>query len=147
MPKAQDGDKVTVVFEATLDDGSVFDTSDEQEPMSFVLGDSEVLPGLEKAVSGMEVGEQKVVTIPPEEGYGLHQERLVEEVDVSALPSDLDLRVGNQLEVTAEDGNRFHLLIIERKEDKVILDGNHPLAGQSLTFQIEVTAIDRPTIN
>lgn len=147
MNKAQDGDLVTVSFQGVLEDGSVFDSSDEEEPLTFILGENEVLPGFERAVSGMEVGEQKTVTVPPEEGYGVHQPRLVEEVAIDNLPGDLDLQVGNQLEVTAEDGNKFRLLIINHDTDTVTLDANHPLAGCALTFQIELMEIDRPTIN
>ena len=147
MSRAQDGDKVTVSFQGVLEDGSVFDSSEEEGPFTFVLGDNEVLPGFERAVAGMEVGEQKTVTVPPEEGYGVHQERLVEEVDIETLPGDLDLQVGNQLEVTAEDGSKFKLLIISHDTSTVTLDANHPLAGRTLTFQIELMVIDRPTIN
>lgn len=147
MNKAQTGDTVTVTFQGVLEDGQVFDSSDDEGPMTFVLGENEVLPGFELAVTGMEIGEQKTVTVPPEEGYGVHQERLVEEVDIDNLPEDLDLEVGNQLEVTAEDGTKFRLLIISHNTETVTLDANHPLAGRTLTFQIELVDIDRPTIN
>jgi peptidylprolyl isomerase len=147
MNRAQDGDTVTVTFQGVLEDGSVFDSSDESEPLTFMLGANEVLPGFERAVAGMEVGEEKTVTVPPEEGYGIHQPRLIEEVALEALPDNLDLRVGNQLEVTAENGTKFRLLIINRDEDSITLDANHPLAGRTLTFRIEVLSIDRPTIN
>ena len=147
MNKAQDGDKVTITFQGVLDDGSVFDQSDEADPLIFVLGDNEVLPGMEIAVQGMQVGDQKVVTIPPEQGYGVRQPELVEEVSLSALPEDLELHVGGKLEVTAEDGTVFQLVIIKKGSDTVTLDANHPLAGRSLTLQIELVSIDRPTLN
>lgn len=147
MNKAQDGDTVTITFQGVLDDGSVFDESDESDPLVFVVGDNEVLPGLEIAILGMEVGDQKTVTVPPEQGYGVRQTRLVEEVDIDALPEDLDLHVGGQLEVTAEDGTIFQLLIVKKDTEKVTLDANHPLAGRPLTLQIEVVSIDRPTLN
>jgi peptidylprolyl isomerase/FKBP-type peptidyl-prolyl cis-trans isomerase SlpA len=147
MNRAQDGDTVTVTFQGILNDGSVFDESDEVEPLVFVVGENEVLPGMEIAVLGMEVGDQKTVTIPPEQGYGVRRNTLVEEVDIEALPEGLELSVGGQLEVTAEDGTTFQLLIVKRGSDTVTLDANHPLAGQSLTLQIELVSIDRPTIN
>jgi peptidylprolyl isomerase len=147
MNKAQDGDKVTISFQGILDDGSVFEAFDEAEPLEFVLGENEVLPGLELAVEGMQVGDQKTVTVPPEQGYGVRQPSLVEEVAISALPEDLDLHVGGKLEVTAEDGTVFQLLIIKKSSDTITLDANHPLAGRTLTLQIELVSIDRPTFN
>lgn len=147
MNKAQDGDTVTITFQGVLDDGSIFDESGESDPLVFVVGENEVLPGLEMAVLGMEVGDQKTVTVPPEQGYGIRQPRLVEEVDIHALPEDLELQVGGQLEVTAEDGTVFQLLIVKKDTEKVTLDANHPLAGRPLTLQIELVAIDRPTLN
>ena len=147
MNKAQDGDKVTITFQGILEDGSVFDQSDEADPLIFVLGDNEVLPGLEIAVQGMQVGDQKTVTIPPEQGYGVRQPELIEEVSISALPQDLELQLGGKLEVTAEDGTVFQLVIVKKDSDKVTLDANHPLAGRSLTLQIELVSIDSPTLN
>ncbi len=147
MNKAQEGDKVTITFQGLLDDGSIFDASDDNDPLSFVLGENEVLPGLELAVVGMEVGDQKTVTVPPEQAYGVHQQRLVEVVDIDALPKNLALAVGDRLEVTAADGTVFQMEIMTRDEKTVTLDANHPLAGRSLILQIEVVSIDRPTLN
>lgn len=147
MPRAQEGDLVKVLYLGTLEDGSVFDSSGEDEPLVFVLGEDTVLPGFEKAVLGMEVGEQKTVRIPPEEGFGIHQNRLVDEFTVDALPKDLKLEVGTQLEITAEDGARFQVVVTGLGSGKVTLDANHPLAGHALTFHIELLAIERPTIN
>lgn len=147
MPKAQEGDTVTVIYQAILEDGSVFDAADEDEPLVFILGEGDVLPGFEHAVLGMQVGERKFVQVPPEEGYGLREPKLIDEVAIEALPKGLALQVGNQLEVTAEDGTQYRLLVVDLGNDCVTLDANHPLAGHSLTFQIELLAIDRPTIN
>mgnify|MGYP001380115463 CR=1 FL=1 len=144
---AQDGDTVTVTFQGSLEDGRVFEASDEAEPLTFMIGANQVLPGVEKAVSGMVVGEQKTVNIPPEEGYGIRQEQLVEEVPLATLPEGLDLRIGNQLEVTSSDGRKFRVRIVQRSESAVTLDANHPLAGHTLTFHIELVDIERPTIN
>jgi len=147
MPKAQDGDMVTVVYQGLLEDGSVFDSSGDDEPLIFVLGEDKVLPGFEKAVLGMEVGEQKTVRVPPEEGFGIRLERLVDEFTVNSLPAGLELTVGTQLEVTAEDGGQFRVVVTDLQTDRVTLDANHPLAGRPLIFRIELLAIDRPTIN
>lgn len=147
MPKAQEGDTVTVIYQASLEDGSVFDAAEEDDPLIFVLGDGDVLPGFENAVLGMQVGERKIVQVPPEEGYGLHEERLVDKVSLDALPKGVPIKVGNQLEITSEDGTQYRLQVVQVDNDRVTLDANHPLAGHSLTFQIELLAIDRPTIN
>jgi len=147
MPRAQEGDLVKVVYQGTLEDGSVFDSSDEDEPLMFVLGEDSVLPGFEKAILGMEIGEQKTVRVPPEEGFGIHQERLVDEFSLDSLPEDLHLKIGAQLEITAEDGSRFQVVVTDLRSGKVTLDANHPLAGRALTFHIELLDIDRPTIN
>jgi peptidylprolyl isomerase len=147
MSRAQEGDTVTVTFQGILDDGSIFDASDENDPLTFVLGESQVIPGLELAVFGMAVGDRKTVTIPPEQGYGLRQSRLVEVVSIDALPEGLELNIGGQLEVTSEDGTRFKLHIVKRDAQTVTLDANHPLAGHPLTLRIELVSVDRPTIN
>jgi peptidylprolyl isomerase len=147
MSKAQEGDTVTVSYEGVLDDGSPFDSSTEEDPLTFILGESEVLPGFERAVIGMEIGQSKTISVPPEDAYGLRLDRLVEDVAIDDLPKGLDLTVGNNLEVTSEEGTVFNLLIVERKMDRVILDANHPLAGSTLSFSIELLEIDRPTFN
>ena len=147
MNKAQEGDKVTVTHQGVLDDGMIFDESDDSAPLTFILGENEVLPGMELAVLGMEVGYRKTVTIPPEHGYGVRQQKFVEEVNIDALPQDLQLDLGGQLEVIAADGAAHQLVVVELGEQKVTLDGNHPLAGKSLILQIELVSIDRPTVN
>jgi peptidylprolyl isomerase len=147
MSKAQEGDTVTVVYQGILDDGSIFDSSDEDDPLVFVLGEDAVLPGFEKAIFGMETGEQKTVQILPEEGFGLRQERLVDQFAIENLPAGFNPKIGAQLEITAEDGTRFQVIVTDLQDGRVTLDANHPLAGQTLTFHIELLAIDRPTIN
>lgn len=147
MNKAQEGDTVTVTFQGLLEDGSVFDACDESDPLTFVLGNNEVLPGMELAVMGMQEGDQKTVVLPPEQGFGARRPHLVDEVAIAALPRHLALKVGDRLEVEAEDGTAFKLLIIDRSEETITLDANHPLAGRSLTLQIEMVTISRPTLN
>jgi peptidylprolyl isomerase len=147
MNKAQEGDKVTVTYQGVLDNGAIFDRSDDSDPLIFILGENEVFPGMEIAVLGMAAGERKTVTIPPEHGYGVRQQNLVEEVSIEALPQDLPLELGGQLEVIAADGSAHQMLIVALGEQKVTLDGNHPLAGKTLILQIELVSIDRPTLN
>ena len=147
MLKAQEGDTVIVVYQGLLEDGSIFDSSAEDEPLIVVLGEDKVLPGFEKALLGMAVGEQKTIRVPPEEGFGIRLERLVDEFAVDSLPAGLKLQIGMQLEVTAEDGSLFQVAVTDLQAGRVTLDANHPLAGQPLIFQIELLHIDRPTIN
>ena len=147
MLKAQEGDTVTVVYQGLLEDGSIFDSSAEDDPLILVLGEDKVLPGFEKALLGMAVGQQKTIRVPPEEGFGIRLERLVDEFAVDSLPAGLKLQVGMQLEVTAEDGSLFQVAVTDLQAGWVTLDANHPLAGQPLIFQIELLDIDRPTIN
>jgi FKBP-type peptidyl-prolyl cis-trans isomerase 2 len=147
MPRAQEGDQVTVVYQGILEDGSIFDCSEEDDPLTFVLGEDTVLPGFENAIIGMEIGEQKTVRVPPEDGFGLHLQRLVDSLSVEALPAGVDVSVGSQLDVTTEDGSRFEVTVTNIESGLITLDANHPLAGQALIFHIELLAIDRPTIN
>lgn len=147
MLRAQEGDTVTIIYRGTLEDGSPLDPAEDGETTRFVLGDNEVLPGLERAIAGMEVGERKIVTIPPEEAYGVHLPRLIEEVPLEILPGSLDLQVGNQLEVESADGTYYRMVILKRDQETILLDANHPLAGQTLTFQLELLELDRPTLN
>lgn len=147
MKKAQEGDTVTIVYRGLLEDGNSFELDDDSETTRFVLGENEVITGLEKAISGMQIGERKTVTIPPEEAYGLHLSRLVEEVSLDVLPEGLELRVGNQLEIELADGTHCRMVVVRRGLDSVVLDANHPLAGHTLTFQIELLSLDRPTLN
>lgn len=138
---------VTVVYQGILEDGSLFDSSGEDEPLVFVLGEDTVLPGFEKAVVGMEIGEIKTVRVPPEEGFGVHQDKLVDNLAVETLPTGIKLSVGTQLDITAEDGSHFDVTITDIRPGHVTVDANHPLAGRTLIFHIELLAIDRPTIN
>lgn len=147
MTKAQEGDTVTIICQGTLEDGNHFDLSEESDMTRFVLGDNEVLPGLEKAISGMQIGECKTVTVPPEEAYGLRLSRLVEEVPLDVLPDGMEFRVGNQLEIELADGSLCRMVIVQKGPESIVLDANHPLAGQTLTFQIELLKLDRPTLN
>jgi len=147
MTKAQEGDTVTIICQGIPEDEHSFDLSEQSETTRFVLGDNEVIPGLEKAISGMEIGERKTVTIPPEEAYGLRLSRLVEEVSLDVLPDGMDFRVGNQLEIELVDGSLCRMVIIKKGPESVVLDANHPLAGRTLTFQIELLELDRPTLN
>ncbi len=141
MAEAKQGDAVVVHYVGTLVDGTEFDTSRETDPLEFTIGEGEVIPGFEQAVVGMNPGEQKTVTIACDDAYGPHQEELVAQVPRSQLPQDLALEVGRQFEVSQDDGSTFLVVVSALEGEDVALDANHPLAGQELTFEIELMEI------
>ena len=138
---AKDSDTVKVHYTGTLDDGTVFDTSIEREPLEFTLGEGMLIPGFEEAVKGMQVGQSKTVTIPAEEAYGPYLDDLIIVVEQSQLPEGLDPEVGQVLEVTQEDGRTGVVTVIDVSETTITVDANHPLAGKDLTFEIKLVEI------
>jgi peptidylprolyl isomerase len=141
MTLAKNGDTVTVHYTGTLADGSIFDSTAGEEPMVFTLGDGELIEGFEEAILNMSVGEKKTVTLAPEKAYGERDEEMVIEVPRTEMPADLDLEVGDELEVTDEDDEPMLVTVSQLSEETVTLDGNPPLAGETLTFEIELVAI------
>ncbi len=138
---AKNGDIVRVHYTGTLSDGTVFDSSAGKEPLEFTMGKEQMIPGFEKAVFGMKVGEKKTVTIRSDEAYGPRQEDMVFEVGRDRLAPDVDPKVGDQLVMQSMDGNVFPVTILEVTETTVKLDANHRLAGKDLTFEIELVKI------
>ena len=141
MQQAKTGDVVRVHYRGRLADGSEFDSSEGREPLEFQVGGGQVIPGFEKQVEGMEIGEKSTVTIPADEAYGPRDERQVQSVPRDALPDNLDLRIGARLTATTRDGKQIPLTVIEVDDSQVTMDGNHPLAGQDLTFDLELVEI------
>ncbi len=141
MAGAKKGDRVKVFYVGRLADGSIFDTSEGQVPLEFVVGCNEVICGFDQAVLGMAPGEFKTVTLSEGEAYGPHQEEKVAEVGRTDVPDHLQLEVGNHLELTREDGEPIIVKIVALDDTRVILDANHPLAGQELTFEIRLLEI------
>ncbi|MFQ5757447.1 MAG: peptidylprolyl isomerase [Acidiferrobacterales bacterium] len=141
MSQAKAGDTVRVHYTGKLDDGIEFDSSAGREPLEFALGSGQVIPGLDKAVEGMKVGESKSERIPAEEAYGPRQEQLIQEIPKSALPDDLDPSVGMSLEAKQPDGEVIKLVVSAVAEESITVDGNHPLADQALNFDIELVEI------
>lgn len=139
---AQDGHLVQVHYTGRLSDGRQFDTSRGGEPLAFVLGSGEVIAGFDNAVRGLQPGESRTVTIPPEDAYGPIQPEMIAQVGRAHLPAELTLAVGQQLTVTQDDGSTFDVRVTAIENDIVTLDANHPLAGQALTFDLELVAID-----
>lgn len=139
--EAQSGDRVQVHYTGTLDDGTVFDTSREGDPIEFELGTGEVIEGFDRAVNGLEVGETREVELDPEEAYGHRSDELVIDVDRDELPEDLDPEVGQTLAVEGADGEERAAWVAEVGEDSITVDLNHPLAGRSLTFEVELVEL------
>jgi peptidylprolyl isomerase len=138
---AKNGDIVQVQYTGKLADGTVFDSSVGGDPLEFTLGKEQMIPGFEKAVLGMKVGEKKTFTIPAAEAYGQRLENLVSEIGRDKLPSDLVPTVGQQLQSRLPDGTILTVIITKVTEKTVTIDANHPLAGKDLTFEIEIIKI------
>ena len=141
MTTVKKGNTVRVHYTGTLDDGSVFDSSKEKEPLEFTLGQRQIIPGFEEAVMGMKVGETKSIHITAENAYGLHRDELVVDVPLDQLPQDLNLEVGRKLQMRQTSGQSIVVTVIGISEKEVTLDANHALAGQDLKFEIELIEI------
>jgi peptidylprolyl isomerase len=140
MQAANTGDRVRVHYTGKLDDGSIFDSSEGGDPLEFRLGGGEVIPGFEQAVAGMAPGDERRVTIPAGEAYGPRREDLVLVVRRQELPEEMQPEVGLQLQMS-QDGQQFVVTISDVTEEDVVLDANHPLAGEDLTFELKLVDI------
>ncbi|HYD51258.1 MAG TPA: peptidylprolyl isomerase [Gemmatimonadaceae bacterium] len=141
MRQASNGDTVSVHYTGTLADGMPFDSSEGRDPLRFTLGAGQVVPGFDAAVTGMTVGETKTVTIPAAEAYGATRPDLVLSVPRSQVPPGMTLEVGQRLQMGRGD-QAFPVVVKEIGDEAVTLDANHPLAGEDLTFELELVAID-----
>ena len=137
MPVNQ-GDQVKVHYTVKLSDGTVVDSSEGGEPLGFVAGGEQVIPGVSKAVLGMEIGQSQTVTVPPEEAYGPHHAEAVQKVERGMLPPDV--KEGDQLRASSGD-QQFVVRVVELGDDHAVLDANHPLAGQTLVFDLELAEV------
>lgn len=143
MASAQKGDKVFVHYVGKLDDGSVFDSSINSNPLEFTIGDGSIIPGFEEAVIGLEEGQKKSFTVKPEDAYGPYYNERVIVINKSQLPPDLDPQIGDRLQGQQPDGSVVLFSVINRNGDEITLDGNHPLAGKNLNFEIELVKIQQ----
>lgn len=141
MVQAKPGDTVKIHYTGKLEDGTVFDSSIDREPLEFTLSGGQVIPGFDQAVVGMSPGESKTEIIPMDQAYGPHREEMVIEVNRQQLPLDLEPEVGQQLQVQQENGQAIPVFITDVTESTVTLDANHPLAGEDLTFDIQLVEI------
>lgn len=141
MTEVQEGNTVKVHYTGTLDDGSVFDSSVGGEPLQFTIGQGQMIPGFERGVVGMELGETRTVVVAADQAYGVHRPDGVFEVERSEIPTTIPLQQGMQLQATGPGGRPVTMTVLEISDEKVKLDANHPLAGKDLTFEIEVVEI------
>lgn len=142
MSQVKENDKVKVHYTGKLNNGQVFDSSLERDPLEFTVGQGQMIPGFEKGVMGMEVNEKKTINIPSDEAYGERREELLKEVSNEQLPPDLKPEVGMGLVSKTPEGQEMQLVVAEVKDNSIIVDANHPLAGHDLTFELEVVGID-----
>ena len=141
MAKAKVGDTVLVHYTGKLDDGSVFDSSRERTPIQFELGSGQVIAGFDGAITGMEPGESKTEVIPCESAYGPHMADMAISVDRQQIPDDVELVEGLQLQIQGPNDQPITVMVTEFDNLKVTLDANHPLAGKTLTFELELVDI------
>jgi peptidylprolyl isomerase len=141
MATVKQGDTVKVHYAGKLDDGTLFDTSAGREPLQFTVGGGQVIPGFDNAMLEMAIGDKKEVVIAVEEAYGPHSDELVTAVPRERFPADLELEIGQQLQVGLENGQQAIVMVVDITDEAVTLDANHPLAGQELTFEIELVEI------
>lgn len=141
MSKAKSGDTVRVHYTGKLEDGTQFDSSAGKDPLEFSIGAGEVLPAFDSAVEGMAVGDSKSVNIEAAEAYGRRHEQLIQDVPREHLPDDMQPAVGMQLQAQGQDGQPIKLVVTEVKEETITVDGNHPLAGRDLDFDIKLVDI------
>lgn len=142
MIQAQLGNTVQVHYTGKLEDGTIFDTSAQGTPLEFTLGSGKIIPAFEQAVVGMQQGEQKTVLIPAEQAYGMRQSEMVVTVPRQDIPANLQAEVGQRLQLQQPGGLTIRVTVVEVTDVHVILDANHPLAGQDLTFDILLVGID-----
>jgi FKBP-type peptidyl-prolyl cis-trans isomerase 2 len=142
MAKVEDGNTVSLHYTLTLDDGMVVDSSEGGQPLTFTVGSGELIEGFDEGVRGMEVGETRDITVPPDQGYGEYREEMVLVVPISAFPEGSNPSVGLGIEVPLPSGETHLFRIIEVNGDEVTIDGNHLLAGETLHFQIRLLGIE-----
>ncbi len=141
MSQVKAGDTVRIHYTGTLDDGTVFDSSQGREPLEFTVGSGEIIPGLDNALPGMAEGEQKSVSVPADEAYGQHDPNGRQEVPRDQIPEHIPLDPGTALQMQTPDGQAVPVTVAEVTDEVVVLDANHPLAGKDLTFDVEMVEI------
>lgn len=143
MTQVKTGDTVRIHYSGTLADGTQFDSSKGRDPLEFVVGSGQIIPGLDQAIPGMAVGDTKTVDVAADQAYGAVNPLAIQSVPRSQVPPEIELEVGMQLQIQAPDGRTVPVTVSGMDEESVTLDMNHPLAGEDLSFDIELVSIDK----
>lgn len=141
MQQAKDGDKVKVHYHGRLRNGETFDSSQGREPLEFTVGTGQMIKGFDDGVKGMQPGDKKTVEIGADDAYGQKEEANLIEFPKDQFPGEMNPEVGTQLMLSNEQGQQFPVVVAEIKEESVLLDANHPLAGEDLIFDIEMVEV------
>lgn len=141
MTVAKNGDKVAIHYKGTLRDGSVFDSSEGRAPLEFTLGSGQVIAGMDAGILDMAVGDKKTLDIPCAEAYGPINPAMRQEVPRDAIPEDIPLELGLQLQMQTPDGHVLPVTVVELGDENITLDANHSLAGQDLIFEVELVSV------
>lgn len=142
MVQAKNGDKVKIHYTGRLDNDNVFDSSREREPLEFQIGSGQLIPGFEEAVLGMTTGETKTFNIQANQAYGEHREELIQQIPRHQFPSDMEVKIGQRFQINQQEGEQpLFVSVTEVSDNSVTIDANHPLAGEDLTFDIELVEI------
>jgi FKBP-type peptidyl-prolyl cis-trans isomerase SlyD len=145
MDKVGNGSVVSLDYELHLGDGRVVDASTPDTPLAYIHGEGQIVPGLERALEGLSPGDARQVVVEPQEGYGEHDARGIQEVPRDAFPAGFELQVGMELAAQSEDGETVPFVVREVKPESVIIDMNHPLAGKTLHFAVKVREVRAAT--
>ncbi|QPM91882.1 FKBP-type peptidyl-prolyl cis-trans isomerase [Pseudooceanicola algae] len=141
MSTAKAGDTVRIHYTGTLKDGTTFDSSAGRDPLEFTVGSGQIIPGLDNAIPGMEIGDKKTVEVPCDEAYGQRDPDAMQTVPRDAIPDTIPLETGLQLQMSSPQGQVIPVTVAEIKDTEVLLDANHALAGKDLVFAIEMVEI------
>jgi peptidylprolyl isomerase len=133
------GDTITVNYTGKFEDGTVFDSSEGKQPLKFTVGSGQLIKGFDEAVVGMKQGEKTTITLPPEEAYGVRHEGMIIDIPKAQIPEDMKLEVGMRLHLRDPNGNPVPAVVAEITEEAVKMDANHPMAGKTLIFDIEIS--------
>ena len=141
MQVVKKGDTIKIHYHGTLNDGSIFDSSKQREPLEFEVGSGMVIPGFDEGVMNMKVGDVKTINIPFAEAYGPVQEEMIIDFPRNQFPEDMQPEAGMQLQMSDKSGQNFPVVVVSANDEIVKLDANHPLAGKDLTFELELMDI------
>ncbi|MBL3701283.1 peptidylprolyl isomerase [Sulfitobacter sp. BDSS02] len=143
MTQVKNGDNVQIHYTGTFQDGTTFDSSEGREPLAFEVGSGQIIPGLDAALPGMEVGDAKTVNVPCEDAYGPVNPDMRQAIPREGIPDNIPVEIGARLQMQTAEGQVMPVTVVGVDDESVTLDANHPLAGHDLTFAIEVLAIDK----